>query len=304
MSSLAAALALQRAENSVRWTLGGRHRDAYVRSVDVIREATAADVPAIAALYRSLSPESTLMRFSGAPPSAKIDRIAALRRGMYSVIGLHGDRVAGEARWCADGGPPPEIAVTVADDHQGYGLGARLLQALRTAARERGFDRLSAMVRTDNLAMIRLLQKIGCVVVEPVQDGVVMFEIGSDDLMPPWGPPDGRRRVLVESRALFDDEATERLRASGFDVRRCLVGRAGRRFCPLVSLGRCRAAEGADVVACLLPSGEFEAAAIAASHESAHRLAATSMPEWRRAVPGLIAEDPSHENEGRPTEST
>jgi hypothetical protein len=258
--------------------------------VDEIRTATPADVPAIAALYRSLSPESTLMRFSCALPSPKVDRIAALGPGVHSVIGLHGDRVAGEARWCTDGGPP-EIAVTVADDHQGYGLGARLLQALRAAARERGFERLAAMVRTDNVAMIRLLQKIGCVIVEPVRDGVVMFEIAADDLMPSWGPPDGRPRVLVETTCMFDDEPTQRLRAAGYDVRKCFVGRRGRP-CPLVRLGRCRLAEGADGVACLVPHSNAESDEITARHEEAHRLVAASQAAWRRAVPGLVEQSP------------
>jgi GNAT superfamily N-acetyltransferase len=257
--------------------------------VDEIRPATALDVPAIAALYRSLSPHSARMRFSCPLPEERVVSTAALGPDVFGVVGLHGDRVVGEARCCC-GDEVPEMAVTVADDHQGFGLGPRLLRALRTAARDRGFERLSAVVRTDNRDMIRVLQKIGCVIVEPVRDGVVIFEIATDELMPGWGEPDGRRRVLVESSTLFDDAATEELREAGYDVRRCFVGRKGTRPCPLLRLGRCRLAEGADVVACLLPQADEEGRAIAARHAAGHRLGATSMAGWRGAVPDLLAE--------------
>ncbi len=255
--------------------------------MDEIRAATHADVPAIAQLYRSLSAESARMRFSCALPDSRVEEIAELGPGVFAVVGVHGDRVVGEARWCADGAAP-EFAVTVADDHQGYGLGPRLLHALRTAARERGIERLTAVVRTDNVPMVRLLQKTGCVIVEPVRDAVVVFEVATDELMPTWGPRDGRPRVLVESGSMFDDDATEVLRSAGYDVRKCFVARRGRP-CPLVRLGRCRLAEGADVVACLVPHSA-EADAIAAQHEAAHRLGATSMADWRRAVPDLVEE--------------
>lgn len=258
--------------------------------MDEIRAATPADVPAIAALYRSLSAESARMRFSSALPDEKVEDVAALGPDVFGVVGLHADRVVGEARCCCDGGGVPELAVTVADDHQGYGLGPRLLQAMRTAARDRGFGRLSAVVRTDNVAMVRLLQKIGAAIVERVRDGVAIFEVSTDEYMPSWGPVDGRRRVLVESGALFDDDATERLRAAGYDVRRCLVGKRSRP-CPLIRLGRCRLAEEADLVACLVPHADQEVQAIAAQHEAAHKLAARSMAEWRSAVAGLVDED-------------
>jgi RimJ/RimL family protein N-acetyltransferase len=264
--------------------------------MEQIRPATAADAPAIAALYRSLSPESSLMRFSGRLPEGAADEVAALGPGSLALLAEEDGRLVGEARYCVSAGVP-ELAMTIADGHQGHGLGRRLLDALREAAQAHGFDRMTAVVRTDNPRMIRLLQRVGCVIVEPVRDAVVVFEIGTDELMPSW-PAGSRPRVLVESGSLFDDAATEELRAAGYDVRRCLVGRGGR-SCPLVRLGRCRLAEEADVVACLVPTGEGPQ--IAARHAAAQHLAAGSMPEWRHAVPGLV--EAARRAEDRPLRS-
>ncbi len=276
----------------------------YPRLVEEIRTATPSDVPAIAALYGSLSSESARMRFSCALPEGMAEQVAALRADSFAVVAVDAaGRVVGEARACCADDGDPELALTIADEHQGHGLGAVLLDALRAEALDHGFDRLTAMVRTDNTPMIRLLQKVGCVIVEPVRDAVVMFEVGTDELMPGWPARDGRARVLVESGSLFDDDATERLRAAGYDVRRCLVARSGVRSCPLVSLGRCRVAEEADLVACLMPRSEFEATAVAATHEAEHRLAATSMAEWRQAVADLVLAPAESTAEGRPTES-
>ncbi len=252
--------------------------------MEQIRIATEADVPAIAGLYRSLSLYSARMRFSGTLPDSVADEVAALGPGAFALVAEEDDRLVAEARYCLSAGVP-ELALTIADGHQGRGLGHRLLDALREAARAHGFDRMTAVVRTDNLRMIRLLQVVGCLIVEPVRDAVVIFEVATDELMPSWPADQGRPRVLVESSSLFDDDATVQLRAAGYDVRRCLVGGAGR-TCPLVRLGRCRTAEEADEVACLLPAGVGEGDAIAAHHRAAGHLVAASAPEWRRAVTG------------------
>jgi len=255
--------------------------------MEEIRLATADDVPAIAALYRSLSEQSARMRFSGVLSDASIDGVAALRADTLALVVEEGDHVVAEVRYCCGEGGIPELALTISDGHQGHGLGLRLLNALRATALERGIPALGAVVRTDNTAMVRLLQKVGCVIAEPVRDGVVMFEVGTDEYMPAWPPYDGRPRILVESQGLFDDDPTIRLRLAGFDVRRCLVGRSGTRPCPLLAQGRCRVAEDADLVACLMPQKDEDAREIADRHAAAHHLVARSMDEWRQAAPVL-----------------
>jgi GNAT superfamily N-acetyltransferase len=255
--------------------------------VEALRLATPADVPAIADLYRSLSPESARMRFSSLLPPEAADEFAALGPGARAfVVELRG-RVVAEGRYLPAGGTH-EFSLTVADEYQRLGYGPRLLNRLREDAREHGIGSLRAMVRVDNMLMLRLLQKVGCAVVEPVGGGVAVVDVATDDLMPAWPPSDKRPRVLIESHGLWDDAATTALRAAGYDVRRCLLGRQRTRPCPLLTQGRCRLAEGADIVACLLPGSEEQTAGIADEHAKARRLAATSVHEWEQAVLKLL----------------
>lgn len=252
-----------------------------------MRLATPADVPAIADLYRSLSADSARMRFSSIVPADSADGLAALTPGARAFVVEVAGHVVAEGRYLPAGGTY-EFSLTVADAYQRLGFGPRLLNRLREDAREQGIGSLRAMVRVDNTSMLRLLMRVGCAVVDPVQDGVVIVDVATDELMPAWPAPDKRKRVLIESHGLWDDRATTALRAAGFDVRRCLLGRQTVRPCPLLTQGSCRLAEGADIVACLLPGSETQTADIAQRHKEAHRLAATSMREWEQAAQELM----------------
>jgi GNAT superfamily N-acetyltransferase len=55
-----------------------------------------------------------------------------------------------------------EAAVTVIDDWQGRGLGSLLLDRLTARARELGVKRFDASLFTDNRAMLRMFQQLGC----------------------------------------------------------------------------------------------------------------------------------------------
>ncbi|MFZ5872240.1 MAG: GNAT family N-acetyltransferase [Actinomycetota bacterium] len=228
----------------------------------VVRTAGEADVPAIAALYRGLSEHSARMRFSAPVAPSLLARIAALPpdRAAVSLLAESAGQVVAEARYEVHGDGAPELSLTVADAHQGKGLGRLLLQRLRVAARECGVESLLAVVRTDNVPMLRLLQSLGYAVVEPAADGVVCVEVATDAWMPGWPGGSEGSRVLLESPGWWATPETAALEAAGFTVRQCPgPGGAAGRPCALLAEGRCRLVEGADVVACLLvvdPSGE------------------------------------------------
>ncbi|OBB57756.1 acetyltransferase [Mycobacterium sp. 852013-51886_SCH5428379] len=76
--------------------------------------------------------------------------------------GIDGPVVA-DARFVRDEHDPTtaEVAFMVGDDYQGRGLGTFLLNALIVAARDDGVRRFTARVLTDNVAMRRILDKLG-----------------------------------------------------------------------------------------------------------------------------------------------
>jgi RimJ/RimL family protein N-acetyltransferase len=58
------------------------------------------------------------------------------------------------------GGPDAEAAITVADYLQGKGLGSLLARLISDAARERGVQRLTASIASDNRAALKLMTHI------------------------------------------------------------------------------------------------------------------------------------------------
>jgi GNAT superfamily N-acetyltransferase len=71
----------------------------------------------------------------------------------------------------APGSAEAELAITVHDPYQGHGVGRRMLELLAAAARERGVERLRAVVQHGNHAMIRLMHSVLPATVLDLRDG-------------------------------------------------------------------------------------------------------------------------------------
>lgn len=237
----------------------------------VLRTAGPADAPAIACLYRELSPESARSRFQSGPiPPGLLAQFAEVRPGTACIVATAPDgKLAAEARYVPTGDGVAELAVTVRDSYQGAGLGRVLLAALAGTAREAGLDRLQATVLIANSPMLRLLQRYGWALCAPTDGGTVAcLEISVAGGMPGWPAGSAGRRVLVERRGWFEDARTEQLRSEGNEVRVCTgpLRRTGR-ACPLVTSGQCRLAEGADLIVTMLPGTDAACAEVRAAHE-------------------------------------
>ncbi len=247
-----------------------------------LRSAGAADVPAIARLFTDLSPAAFRSRFQvGQPTPALVTRLAgiteppgtvcvvasAVTREVPGAAAERGPLIA-EARYVPLGEGTAELALTVRDDYQGAGLGRILLGELAERAPASRIERLRAIVSLSNTAMLHLLAPYGWVLAEPADEcSTACLEISATGGMPGWPADVTGRRVLVEQRGWFETSRVAGLRAAGDDVRQCQgPGRGAGRICPLVTSGRCRLAEEADVIVSLLPADDGDCAAVLDAH--------------------------------------
>lgn len=138
-------------------------------STVLIRQVRGTDAPLLADGFARLSARSRRMRFLGTKTT-----LSAAELRYFTDVDHHDHEALGAlspadgcgvgiARYIRDPGDPEaaEIAVTIADDWQGRGLGTELLARLSDRARQAGIGRFTATVSADNVAMPRLLWKMG-----------------------------------------------------------------------------------------------------------------------------------------------
>jgi GNAT superfamily N-acetyltransferase len=152
-----------------------------------IRPIRPADQNALRAFYASLSPESRWTRFLGPTSGIGTGQSADFchpdhthREGFVAVAGpaRRPDRIVGHVCVEPDGNRTSEIAVAVADDLQGRGIGRRLVEAAVSWARIDGIDALTATMLAGNPAIQRLLAGLGLPSTSrPTGAGVVQMRI-------------------------------------------------------------------------------------------------------------------------------
>jgi RimJ/RimL family protein N-acetyltransferase len=127
------------------------------------------DKDALTAGLRRLSQRSVYQRFLSPKPRLSSAELRYLTEvdfaDHYALVAVPAgspDVVVGVGRWVRDGqaAGDAEIAIVIADAHQGRGVGTRLGVALAAAARERGVRRFTASMLPDNRAAHRLFAKI------------------------------------------------------------------------------------------------------------------------------------------------
>jgi len=147
---------------------GGRHsvpvmHATYVNGI-TIRPLRDGDTGTVLALFDRLGEEARATRFCGAKPrlnDAELSLLARVDTERHVLVGyVDGDpRPAGIARLARDGGSA-EIALSVADELRGRGVGSALLEALAADARAAGITSFVATVCGDNPSMIRILHRL------------------------------------------------------------------------------------------------------------------------------------------------
>ena len=150
-----------------------------------VRPIRPQDAAALRAGFERLSQESRYRRFLS--PMAEASSEPMLRyltevdhHDHEALIAAGADgTLVGVARSVRSRSDPrvAEMAVTVADDWQGRGLGTALLELLADRARAEGISRFTALVLTSNREMLDLLEGLGPVRLLEREPGTIELEI-------------------------------------------------------------------------------------------------------------------------------
>ena len=129
-----------------------------------IRPAAAADRAAVADLLRGLSAESAYRRFQtglGPDPGARIlDALLPECHQGGAVLAHVGRSLVGHGMWRRAGAATvAEIALVVADAHQGKGIGTALAAALLDDTVARGVEQIEVFTSASNRAVLRMLTR-------------------------------------------------------------------------------------------------------------------------------------------------
>ena len=165
----------------------------------VIRPIEPGDRAAFIAAFERLSATSRYRRFM-----SPHDHLSESELRYFTEVDHHDhealvaiDPDAGEgigvARYVRDRERPDsaEIAVAVADDWQGQGIGTELLHRLADRAREEGIGRFTALMLADNQPMMHLLDDLGEVRILDEGQGAVELAVdlperGLGATLPTW----------------------------------------------------------------------------------------------------------------------
>jgi acetyltransferase len=152
-----------------------------------IRRITPADRKELQAFYARLSDESQRTRFLGQSHGIGADQSTyfctpdhAHREGFVAVTGStdRPERIVGHLCVEPDGAASAEVAVAVADEMQGLGIGRRLVDAAVAWARLDGIETLTATMLAGNPAIQRLLTGLGLqTTAVPIGSGVIEVRI-------------------------------------------------------------------------------------------------------------------------------
>jgi acyl-CoA synthetase (NDP forming)/GNAT superfamily N-acetyltransferase len=139
-------------------------------AVGVIREVTRADHDQLLTLHEEISPETLYLRFFSASrlsPSRYVKRLVRPESDQHRGLILEtGGRLVGVAAYerVVESAEPvgcAEVALLVADDQHGRGIGTLLLEQLGSLARSSGIHRFVAETLRNNAAMLSVFREIG-----------------------------------------------------------------------------------------------------------------------------------------------
>jgi GNAT superfamily N-acetyltransferase len=130
----------------------------------MLRPLEGDDAEAVGRLLFGLSPTSAYRRFLGSSrtgPAAYVSRLRSAAQTLAATVALEHGVVVGVASLHPDREGTAEVALAVADQEQGEGIGTLLLEDLVDRARCLGLTRLSATVLAENAEMLTVFRDLG-----------------------------------------------------------------------------------------------------------------------------------------------
>ena len=144
------------------------HRRAPVEQVPRIRAITAGDSARVAAAFDGFSDRTRYLRFHGPKPRLSAAELRYLtdvdQRRHVALAAVDPDGAfVGLARYAMAPGDEQtaDVAVVVADDWQGRGVGTLLMRELVARAEANGIPRLTGTTLHDNPGARALLRRVG-----------------------------------------------------------------------------------------------------------------------------------------------
>jgi RimJ/RimL family protein N-acetyltransferase len=148
-----------------------------------IRQIERSDAGLVRTFYDELSDRSRRLRFLVPTNELSDEDLEYLtdvdHKRHEAMVALDGERLVGVARYVRTPGDreSAEVAVVVADDRQGQGIGTSLLDSLTERARENGIVRYTALVSPDNDIVIGALERAGAERARTTDEGEIEFAI-------------------------------------------------------------------------------------------------------------------------------
>jgi GNAT superfamily N-acetyltransferase len=151
-----------------------------------VREIRPDDADRLTRFHRTLSLETTRLRFFSPHPRLSPDELLRFTTVDHwdreALVVLDGDDIVAVGRYDRmDVSEVAEVAFVVSDPWQGKGIGPLLLTRLADLARRRGIDRLVALVLPENDRMLEMLRHTPFPARRRFADGVMQVELVIDE---------------------------------------------------------------------------------------------------------------------------
>ncbi len=151
-----------------------------------IRPIVPSDADALQDFVQHMSTQTSYFRFFRVKQELSADEMRLFTQIDYrtemAFVAIEEGRLVGVGRYTGkEGSDEAEVAFTVADEHQGRGIGTVLVFRIAEYARSRGITSFKAYVLADNHAMLRVFRNAGFELTREIDEGVYTVTIPTEE---------------------------------------------------------------------------------------------------------------------------